>query len=175
MYFSQIFPMIFLLISLKSCTFAKRNNCKSHYENIESSYQQQVVVGLFVWHSTLYPPPHSLYRYLIFLFLPALFTLISCEKSDGLSDNPTPATTKAVLQNRTGDRSLSRTVGNIVKRIASSYVYYEFTSWHEYLGRADFFPLRNVNVVLGRISIDELTALVVCKRRILHVETPNNC
>ena len=37
---------------------------------------------------------------------------------------------------------------------------YEFTSWHEYLGRADFFPLRNVNVVLGRISIDELTALV---------------
>ncbi len=52
------------------------------------------------------------------------------------------------------------TVGNIVKRIASSYVYYEFTSWHEYLGRADFFPLCNVNVVLGRISIDELTALV---------------
>lgn len=37
---------------------------------------------------------------------------------------------------------------------------YEFTSWHEYLGRADFFPLCNVNVVLGRISIDELTALV---------------
>ena len=36
----------------------------------------------------------------------------------------------------------------------------EFTSWHEYLGRADFFPLCNVNVVLGRISIDELTALV---------------
>ena len=122
-----------------------------------------------------FTPPHSLYRYLIFLFLPALFTLISCEKSDGLSDNPTPATTKAVLQNRTGDRSLSRTVGNIVKRIASSYVYYEFTSWHEYLGRADFFPLCNVKVVLGRISIDELTALVVCKRRILHVETPNNC
>ena len=37
---------------------------------------------------------------------------------------------------------------------------YEFTSWHEYLGRADFFPLCNVKVVLGRISIDELTALV---------------
>ena len=37
---------------------------------------------------------------------------------------------------------------------------YEFTSWHEYLGSADFFPLCNVNVVLGRISIDELTALV---------------
>ena len=102
------------------------------------------------------------------------------------------------------------TVGNIVKRIASSYVYYfdrkygrdghlfkerfrsescndwlyfvtllryihqnpvkaglvstvreyEFPSWHEYLGRADFLPLCNVNVVLGRISIDELTALV---------------
>ena len=45
-----------------------------------------------------FTPPHSLYRYLIFLFLPALFTLISCEKSDGLSDNPTPATTKAVSQ-----------------------------------------------------------------------------
>ena len=102
------------------------------------------------------------------------------------------------------------TVGNIVKRIASSYVYYfngkygrdghlfkerfrsepcedwayfvtllryihqnpvkagmvnrvseyEFTSWHEYLGGADFFPLCNVNAVLGRISMDELTALV---------------
>ena len=45
-----------------------------------------------------FTPPHSLYRYLIFLFLPALFTLIGCEKSDGLSDNPTPATTKAVSQ-----------------------------------------------------------------------------
>lgn len=52
------------------------------------------------------------------------------------------------------------TAGNIVKRIASSYVFYEFTSWHGYLARADFFPLCNVNVVLGRISIDELTALV---------------
>ena len=102
------------------------------------------------------------------------------------------------------------TVGNIVKRIASSYVYYfnrkygrdghlfkerfrsepcedwayfvtllryihqnpvkagmvnrvseyEFTSWHEYLGGTDFFPLCNVNAVLGRISMDELTALV---------------
>ena len=102
------------------------------------------------------------------------------------------------------------TVGSIVKRIASSYVYYfnrkydrdghlfkerfrsepcadwtyfvtllryihqnpvkagmvgrvsdyQFTSWHEYLGSADFFPLCNVNVVLGRISIDELSALV---------------
>lgn len=37
---------------------------------------------------------------------------------------------------------------------------YEFTSWHEYLGGADFFPLCNVNAVLGRISMDELTALV---------------
>ena len=102
------------------------------------------------------------------------------------------------------------TVGNIVKRIASSYVYYfnrkygrdghlfkerfrsepcedwadfvtllryihqnpvkagmvnrvieyEFTSWHEYLGGAYFFPLCNVNAGLGRISMDELTALV---------------
>ena len=106
------------------------------------------------------------------------------------------------------------TVGNIVKRIASSYVYYfnrkygrdghlfkerfrsepcedwtyfvtllryihqnpvkagmvsrvsdyEFTSWHEYLGRADFFPLCNVNVVLGRISIDELTLAALLRR-----------
>ena len=32
-------------------------------------------------------PSHSLYRYLIFLFLPALFTLISCEKSDAILDN----------------------------------------------------------------------------------------
>ena len=102
------------------------------------------------------------------------------------------------------------TVGNIVKRIASSYVYYfnrkygrdghlfkerfrsepcedwtyfvtllryihqnpfktgvvsrvseyEFTSWHEYLGREGFFPLCNVNVVLGRFRIDELTVLI---------------
>ena len=52
------------------------------------------------------------------------------------------------------------TDGNIFKCIASSYVYYEFTSWHEYIGRADFFPLCNVNVVLDRISIDELTALI---------------
>ena len=37
---------------------------------------------------------------------------------------------------------------------------YEFTSWHEYLGGADFFPLCNVNAVLCRISMDELTALV---------------
>ena len=34
-----------------------------------------------------FTPPHSLYRYLIFLFLPALFTLISCEKSDAILDN----------------------------------------------------------------------------------------
>ena len=44
----------------------------------------------------------------------------------------------------------------VVSRVSD----YEFTSWHEYLGRADFFPLCNVKVVLGRISIDELTALV---------------
>lgn len=44
----------------------------------------------------------------------------------------------------------------IVSRVSD----YEFTSWNEYLGRADFFPLCNVNVVFGRISIDELTALV---------------
>lgn len=37
---------------------------------------------------------------------------------------------------------------------------YEFISWYEYLGRNDFFPLCNVNVVLSRISIAELTALV---------------
>ena len=102
------------------------------------------------------------------------------------------------------------TVGNIVKRMASSYVYYfnkkygrdghlfkerfrsepceswqyfvtllryihqnpvkagmvsrvsdyEFTSWSEYLGREEFLPVCNVQVVLGRISIDELTDLV---------------
>ena len=40
--------------------------------------------------------PYSLYRYLIFLFLPALFTLISCEKSDALLYNSAPAATKAV-------------------------------------------------------------------------------
>ena len=44
----------------------------------------------------------------------------------------------------------------VVSRVSE----YEFTSWHEYLGREDFFPLCNVNVVLGRIRIDELTALV---------------
>lgn len=43
-------------------------------------------------------PPHSLYRYLIFLFLPAVFALISCEKSDLISDNPAPTLTKAVSQ-----------------------------------------------------------------------------
>lgn len=37
---------------------------------------------------------------------------------------------------------------------------YEFTSWSEYLGREEYLPLCNVQVVLGRISIDELTALV---------------
>ena len=42
--------------------------------------------------------PRSLYRYLIYLFLPALFTLISCEKSDAFLDNPVPTTTKAVSQ-----------------------------------------------------------------------------
>ena len=52
------------------------------------------------------------------------------------------------------------TDGNIFKCIASSYVYYEFTLWHEYLGRADFLPLCNVNVVFDRISKDELTAPV---------------
>ena len=45
-----------------------------------------------------FTPPHSLYRYLIFLFLPALFTLISCEKSDASLDNPAPTATKAVSQ-----------------------------------------------------------------------------
>ena len=55
------------------------------------------------------------------------------------------------------------TVGNIVKRIASSYVYYEFTSWHEYLGRADFFPLCNVNVVLGRIRGHSPVPLSPCR------------
>ena len=44
----------------------------------------------------------------------------------------------------------------VVSRVSE----YEFSSWHEYLGRADFFPLCNVNVVLSRIRIDELTALV---------------
>lgn len=103
------------------------------------------------------------------------------------------------------------TVGNIVKRIASSYVYYfnkkygggdghlfkerfrsepcedwsyfvtllryihqnpikaglihqvsdyEYTSWHEYLGKAVFFPLCNVPTVLRRISMKELSELV---------------
>ena len=102
------------------------------------------------------------------------------------------------------------TVGNIVKRIASSYVYYfnkkygrdghlfkerfrsepcedwsyfvtllryihqnpikaglvhqvcdyEYTSWHEYLGKAVFFPLCNVPTVLRRISMKELYELV---------------
>ena len=47
-----------------------------------------------------FTPPHSLYRYLIFLFLPALFTLISCEKSDALSDNPALTTTKALSQDQ---------------------------------------------------------------------------
>lgn len=45
---------------------------------------------------------------------------------------------------------------SVVSRVCE----YEFTSWHEYLGRVDFFPLCKVNVVLGRINIDELTALV---------------
>ena len=44
----------------------------------------------------------------------------------------------------------------VVSRVSE----YEFSSWHEYLGREGFFPLCNVNVVLGRIRIDELTALV---------------
>ena len=44
----------------------------------------------------------------------------------------------------------------VVSRVSE----YEFTSWHEYLGREGFFPLCNVNVVLGRIRIDELTALI---------------
>lgn len=65
------------------------------------------------------------------------------------------------------------TVGNIVKRIASSYVYYFNRKYgrdrHHFKERfrsepcedwADFFPLCNVNAVLGRISMDELTALV---------------
>ena len=47
-----------------------------------------------------FTPPHSLSRYLIFLFLPALFTLISCEKSDALSDNPALTTTKALSQDQ---------------------------------------------------------------------------
>lgn len=47
-----------------------------------------------------FTPPHSLYRYLIFLFLPALFALISCEKSDAFLDNPAPTTTKAVSQDQ---------------------------------------------------------------------------
>lgn len=50
---------------------------------------------------------------------------------------------------------------NLVKAgVVSRVSEYEFTSWHEYLGREGFFPLCNVNVVLGRIRIDELTALV---------------
>ena len=52
------------------------------------------------------------------------------------------------MTGRTGDRSLSR------------IIIHEFTSWHEYLGGAYFFPLCNVNAVLGRISMDELTVLV---------------
>ena len=67
-------------------------------------------------------PPHSLYRYLIFLFLPALFALISCEKSDALLDNPVPTTTKAVSQEQLlGDWNIESaviTVGSFTADIA---------------------------------------------------------
>ena len=47
-----------------------------------------------------FTPPHSLYRYLIFLFISAVFALSSCEKSDLISDNPAPTLTKAVSQDQ---------------------------------------------------------------------------
>ena len=44
------------------------------------------------------PPPHSLYKYLVSLFISAVFALSSCEKADLISDNPAPTLTKAVSQ-----------------------------------------------------------------------------
>ena len=43
-------------------------------------------------------PPHSLYKYLAFLFISAVFALSSCEKADLISDNPAHPITKAILQ-----------------------------------------------------------------------------
>lgn len=42
--------------------------------------------------------PPSLYKYLVSLFISAVFALSSCEKADLISDNPAPTLTKAVSQ-----------------------------------------------------------------------------
>ena len=43
-------------------------------------------------------PPHSYCKYLVYLFISALFALSSCEKADLISDNPAHTITKAVSQ-----------------------------------------------------------------------------
>ena len=43
-------------------------------------------------------PPHSCYKYLVYLFISAVFALLSCEKADLISDNPAHPITKAVSQ-----------------------------------------------------------------------------
>ena len=42
--------------------------------------------------------PCSYYKYLVYLFIPAVFALSSCEKTDLISDNPALSVTKAVSQ-----------------------------------------------------------------------------
>ena len=58
------------------------------------------VVSGYLSDTQRFTPPHSLYRYLIFLFISAVFALSSCEKSDLISDNPAPTLTKAVSQDQ---------------------------------------------------------------------------
>ena len=43
-------------------------------------------------------PPHSYCKYLVYLFISAVFALSSCEKADLISDNPAHSITKAVSQ-----------------------------------------------------------------------------
>ena len=43
-------------------------------------------------------PPHSYCKYLVYLFISAVFALSSCEKADLISDNPAHTITKAVSQ-----------------------------------------------------------------------------
>ena len=48
--------------------------------------------------SELPPPPHLHCKYLVSLFISAVFALSSCEKADLISDNPAHPITKAVSQ-----------------------------------------------------------------------------
>ena len=77
--------------------FCKWNNRKRRYEEIELSYHNEYCIRLSVWHSTNYPP-HSYCKYLVYLFISAVFALSSCEKADLISDNPAHTITKAVSQ-----------------------------------------------------------------------------